>query len=73
MIAGVGRPTNKCYDRPDTFLFYLNNFFEHKESVFKEVLQSFNFNDLYYSWQDLKIYTNTVDCFMGLIKHLLIG
>ena len=25
------------------------------------------------SWQDLKIYTNTVDCFMGLIKHLLIG
>ena len=61
VIAGVGRPTDKCYDRPDTFLFYLNDFYEHKEraldllgagkylsnSIFKEALQSFNFADLY--------------------------
>ena len=82
VIAGVGRPTNKCYDRPDTFLFYLNNFFEHKESVFdlstageylsnsvfKEALQSFNFNDLYYFLAGFKDIYEYCGLFYGIDK-----
>lgn len=61
VVAGIGHPSNKCYDRPDTFLFYLNEFFHQKESVldllsagkflsnsiFKVAIQSFNFAELY--------------------------
>lgn len=82
LIAGVGRPTNKCYDRPDTFLFYLNDFFEHKESVFdlsnageylsnsifKETLQSFNFNDLYSFLAGYKDIYEYCELFYGISK-----
>ncbi len=61
VVRGIGASTDKCYDRPDTFLVYLNDFFEQKKnslnllsageylsnSIFKEALQSFNFADLY--------------------------
>ncbi len=61
VVSGIGRPTDKCYDRPDTFVYYLNHFFNQKKkrfsllsageyfsnSIFKEALQSFDFSDLY--------------------------
>ena len=62
VVAGARQYNDKCYDRPDTFIFYLNEFYEQKKSldldllsageylsnsIFKEALQSFNFTVLY--------------------------
>ena len=61
-VSGKGRPPNNAYDRSDTFLYYLAEFYRIKQlrtfdlliageylcnSVFKEALQSFNYDSLY--------------------------
>ena len=60
-VFGKGRPPKNAYDRPDTFLWYLAEFYSQRKysfdllsageylcnSVFKESLQSFNYGSLY--------------------------
>lgn len=80
IVAGVGRPTDRCYDRPDTFIFYLNDFFVQKKknwnilsagkylsnSIFKEALQSFNYADLYSFLDGFEDVYDYCDFFYGM-------
>lgn len=62
IVAGVGSPPYNAYDRPDVFLYFLNEFYEIKDKklsfpemleyfgncIFSESLKSFNYMSLYY-------------------------
>ena len=69
----------------DTFIFYLNDFFEHKESeldllnagkylsnsIFKDALQSFNFAELYSFLAGFKDVYKYCEFFYGIDKDFV--
>ena len=85
VVAGKGRHSSRAYDRPDTFLWYLAEFYYQRKctfdllsageylynSVFKEALQSFNYSSLYQFLDSFKDIYEYCKLFYGIEKDFV--